>query len=117
MEMLEENVFTVRQFDPDQTSFGEMCDGVDRLRERLGEEFCTACRYCAECPEGLQIAELMEAWQNWRAFGLEKWAQETLRNTADEKQPARCNACGACEKKCPNGLRIQERLAQLSELV
>ncbi len=117
IEMLEENVKTVRDFDPSTANFEEMCTGLVRLREKLGERFCTGCRYCADCREGLDIARLMDIWQNWKAFGLEEWTRDTMRSLPEEKQPARCSACGDCEDKCPNDVAILERLAQLGELM
>ncbi len=116
LEMLEENVCTAREFDPEEASFAQICEGVDKLREKLGDQFCTACRYCTDCPEGLEIWRLMETWQNWKAFGLEEWACQAIENLSDEKQPARCSACGACEEKCPNDLPIRERLEELAAL-
>jgi len=117
LEMLEENVRTVGEFDPEETTFARICEGVDTLREQLGDRFCTSCGYCADCPEGLDIGGLMEIWQNWKAFGLEQWAHEALHRLADERQPARCTACGDCEDKCPNDLQIRERLQELKGLV
>ena len=117
LEMLEENVRTVQDFDPGQANFEEMCEGLDRLREKLGDKFCTACRYCAECPSGLEIWRLMDIWQHWQVFGLEDWARDALKQLPDEKKPSNCEACGACEEKCPNRLEIQERLKELDALV
>ncbi len=117
LEMLEENVRTVGEFDPAQANFQEMCAGLDRLREKLGQTFCTSCRYCAECPAGLEIWRLMDIWQHWKVFGLEDWARDALRQLPDEKRPARCTACGKCEEKCPNKLAVQERLRELGALL
>ncbi len=116
LEMLEENVSTVREFDPEEATFAQICEGVDKLREKLGDQFCTACRYCADCPEGLEIWRLMEIWKNWKVFGLEEWARQALEGLSEEKQPARCSACGECEEKCPNDLPIRERLEELKAL-
>ena len=117
IEMLEENVQTVKAFDPSEDTFAQMSEGVEKLREKLGDQFCTSCRYCSECPESLEIWRLMEVWQNWKAFGLEEWARNALSNMPEEKRPDRCTQCGACEEKCPNDLHIRERLAELKALL
>ena len=117
LEMLEENVRTVREFDPDKADFAGMCKGLDRLRETLGDRFCTSCRYCAECPAGLEIWRLMDIWQHWKVFGLEDWARNALRQFPAEKQPAQCTACRACEEKCPNQLEVCNRLKELGALL
>ncbi len=117
LEMLEENVRTVREFDPQEATFTQISEGVDKLRQQLGDQFCTSCRYCAECPEGLEIWRLMDIWQNWKAFGLEEWARNALKDLPEEKGPGRCSSCGSCEESCPNNLPIRERLEQLKALV
>ncbi len=117
LEMLEENVRTVREFDPAEGAAVRITEGIDKLRKELGDRFCTACRYCAECPEGLEIWRLMEIWQNWKAFGLEEWARNALKGIPEGKGPARCSSCGACEGKCPNNLHVRDRLEQLKVLV
>ena len=114
--MLEENVEAVRDFDSGQANFAEMCEGLDRLRQKLGDRFCTTCRYCAECPASLDIWRLMEIWQYWKVFGLEAWARDALSQLPDEKMPSSCTACGACEEKCPNQLDIQKRLRELDAI-
>lgn len=117
LEMLEENVRTIADFDPGQVDFTEMCQGLDRLRDKLGSNFCTACRYCAECPAGLEIWRLMGIWQHWKVFGLETWAREALRQLPAEKKPTMCTQCKACEEKCPNRLEVSERLKELATLM
>jgi predicted aldo/keto reductase-like oxidoreductase len=117
LEMLEENVETVGSFGPDEADWEEMCAGLDHLREKLGERFCTSCRYCAECPAGLEIWRLMNIWQHWKVWGLEDWAADALRKLPDEKKPTNCTQCGACEEKCPNKLEVQARLEQLGALL
>jgi len=117
LEMLEENVETAGSFEPDEADWQEMCAGLDRLREGLGERFCTSCRYCAECPAGLEIWRLMDIWQHWKVWGLEDWAADALRKLPDEKKPTNCDACGDCEEKCPNKLDIRQRLEELGTLL
>jgi hypothetical protein len=113
LEMLEQNARTVREFDPQQASHEAMCAGLDRLRAKLGQSFCTSCRYCAECPEGLEVWRLMEIWQRWKVWGLEDWARQALKDLPDDQQPAKCSACGNCEGKCPNTLEIRKRIEEL----
>ena len=117
MEHLEQNVRTVREFDPQEdASFEELTAGLDALRAELGEEFCTGCRYCMPCPEGVNIPRYMEIYRNSRAFGLDEWARDALNNVDEEAHLDNCTECGQCEEACPNDLPIRERLRELAKM-
>jgi len=116
IEMLEENVRTVKEFDPEATSFEEMCEGVDRLHSALGDAFCTGCRYCQPCPQGVNISRYMQLYNSWKAFGLTDGVREALAGFPDEWRASNCNECGRCEKQCPNSIPIRERLKEMQAL-
>ncbi len=114
LEQLEQNVNTVKAFDPlGDFDFEAACAGLDKLRSRLGNHFCTACGYCMPCPQGVDIPRYMNITQNWDCFGLEDWAREQMEQVPPEKRLSLCNDCGTCEKKCPNNLPIRKILADL----
>jgi len=113
MEQLEQNVKTVREFEPGTVDFGSMCEGLDRLRAALGERFCTMCKYCMPCPQGVDIPRHMEIYRNWKCFGLAAWMQSALKGVPEAQSAVKCNECGACETKCPNTLAIRDALKEL----
>jgi predicted aldo/keto reductase-like oxidoreductase len=114
LDQLEQNVQTANGFDPEKDGrFEEMCAGLDRLRASFAGGFCTACGYCRPCPQGVDIPRYMGIHQNWKAFGLEEHAAGAMQGVNPDKSLLRCDACGACEAKCPNGLPIREKLAEL----
>lgn len=78
---------------------------------RLAEDVCGDCRYCAGCPAGIDIPGIMRLLDESRAFPYE-WHQQQRAYQRFEKDFADCIDCGLCEKRCPLGLRIRERLAQ-----
>ncbi len=117
LDQLEQNARTARAFDPAaETPFERLCEGLDRLRERLGDRLCTACRYCMPCPQGVPIPRALELYRLWKAFGLAETARRGLRSLPPAESLERCNACGQCEKKCPNRLPVREMLRELAEL-
>jgi len=116
MEQLDRNIATARDFDPAAGGFETMCEGLDRLRAELGDTFCTACRYCMPCPQGIDIPRHMQAHRNWRCFGLDAWAREELKRIPAEQSLDNCDRCGACEEKCPGRLGVREMLEELAGL-
>jgi predicted aldo/keto reductase-like oxidoreductase len=115
LEQLEQNVRTVKQFEPSQEAFQTMSEAVDRLRQTLGTAICTTCRYCVPCPQGVEIPLYMAEYTNWRCFGLDDWVRGALKRVPPEKSLNRCKDCEACEKKCPNHLPIRQRFKELRE--
>jgi predicted aldo/keto reductase-like oxidoreductase len=117
MEQLEENVKTVHAFDPARDgAHEEMCAGLDRLREALGNRICTACRYCQPCPQGVDIPRYMEFYRLWKCFGLEDHVRSNLKEIKAENRLDRCNECGQCEDKCPTHLPVRETLKEIKTL-
>ena len=117
MAQLEQNVRTVKDFDPAQDAdFKQLCEGLDRLRTALGDRFCTACRYCMPCPEGVDIPAYMEIHRNWKTFDLRDWAVNAMGGIPQDKSRDLCDECRSCEAKCPNKLPVPLMLGELAEL-
>ena len=114
MEQLEQNVKTVREFDPQRDGkFEEMCAGLDRLKKTLGERICTACRYCLPCPQGVDIPRYMELYRNWKCYGMEEQTRTGIKAMPPKSSLANCNECGLCEEKCPNDISVRDVLKDL----
>ena len=125
IDFVKQNAQTVKDFDPQKDGIHDIvCEGVDRLRETVGEKICTNCGYCMPCPEGVDIPHHMGLFRNWKCFGLDaasenwpgSWVQNAIHTVPAEQRVTRCNKCGQCEEKCPNELAIRDTLAQLAEL-
>ena len=82
-------------------------------KEKLADLYCTSCGYCLPCPKGVSIEWVFDAYSTYKVYGALEWAKEEYRemkrrnpkNTAEN-----CVQCGACEKKCPQNIKIMEQL-------
>ncbi len=72
---------------------------------------CTACRYCSDCPQGIDIPALFGAYNDH--IGLKAnylLAVEYLLRTPPEKHATACIRCGQCEERCPQGIAIMDNI-------
>ncbi len=72
---------------------------------------CTSCRYCTSyCPNKLDIPELINIYNQNIVF-VNSIDKSKLTGTKD---PNLCVACGACERVCPQGIKISEMMRKLN---
>ncbi len=117
IEMVRENVATASE-----SSVGEFTDAdfalIDevraqiRLKEKVG---CTGCGYCMPCPKGVDIPGNFLSYNTmyleskkagWFQFG------QTVALTKEPAFASQCIQCGKCEKHCPQGIPIREKLKE-----
>ncbi|MBR5569370.1 MAG: aldo/keto reductase [Oscillospiraceae bacterium] len=92
----------------------EELEGMEKIREFLGTQFCRRCNYCAPCNVGIPIPAvfLMEGY--YSRYGLQDWAKE--RYAALPKKASDCVQCGACESRCPYDLPIRDMMKKAKEI-
>ena len=79
-----------------------------------GQGFCTGCKYCMPCPEGINIPLMMEIVYLDKLLGLSDRAARFYKNrVTPENSPANCTQCGQCEEKCTQHLHITEEMKYL----
>lgn len=115
MEQLEENL---RVFD----TYGVGCltEEENALYDRAREAWktvvkvpCTGCRYCMPCPQGVDIPDIFEVYNNLARVSDPERAQKWLypQVIADAGRGAdKCVKCGKCERQCPQEIKIIEEL-------
>jgi uncharacterized protein len=114
--MVEENTATASREEP--LSDAERAAIAAQLDEkkRLAELYCTGCKYCLPCPNGVNIPRNFRAMNTLRVYGLRDHAREIYRSMNAEHEnnmPASaCVECGQCEPKCPQHIPIIEQLRE-----
>ena len=76
---------------------------------------CTGCGYCMPCPKGVDIPGTFAAWNRYHTESKFGGFREYLMCTALRKNSAaasNCIACGKCERHCPQGIPIREKLKE-----
>lgn len=75
---------------------------------------CTGCGYCQPCPHGVDIPNCFAAFNHSFAQGYATGIREYFMCTILRRSKSNaglCVSCGACEKKCPQHIRIRKGLS------
>ena len=115
IEMVEENCRVASE-----AQAGELTDEdfatLEKVKAAINKAVrvgCTGCGYCMPCPQGVDIPALFRCYNHMYTEGKndgrsEYWQTVSLRK---EKAFARqCIQCGACERRCPQGIAIREQI-------
>lgn len=104
---IEENLAAVQNTAP--LSDKEL-QGIQKVRDQLGTNFCRRCNYCAPCTVGISIPNVFLMAGYLQRYGLADWAKG--RYGALPVKASACVGCGICETRCPYHLPIREMLKQ-----
>jgi hypothetical protein len=78
---------------------------------------CTRCGYCLPCPQGVDIPEVFQLWNDMAMESYQGHCrfQYTRMVHAMGNGATECIECGICEGKCPQELPIIESLKEAHE--
>jgi predicted aldo/keto reductase-like oxidoreductase len=78
---------------------------------------CTSCRYCMDCPAGVDIPKVLGAYNNYSIRKeipvLFKLEYNVL---GESKQAHNCVNCGQCVQHCPQGIDIPGWMGRINSL-
>lgn len=126
MDQVVDNVATMTDFEP----------LTDREREILGKAVaaylqkgtipCTGCRYCMDCPSGVDIPKVFAVYNKCAAnnqlpmsFGSRENAhifREAYEAIPESARAANCVACKRCMQHCPQKIEIPNRMKEIAEI-
>lgn len=84
----------------------------------LSPHYCRMCHRCdGACPQGLPVAHLQRLLLYAESYGQPERARALHSALPAELRQPHCSSCSACHVRCPNGVRVRDRLIQASEVL
>ena len=117
IDMVKENIRIAETAEPNQ--FGEQEQAlIAQVREEIQKKMkvpCTGCGYCMPCPQQVDIPMTFHCYNLRYAEGKHSGMWEYVQSTAmrrDTTSASQCIGCGKCERHCPQGIQIREKLKE-----
>ena len=118
MKQVEENIIYASQ---SQTG-GMTPDDVSRLVKveeiinAIPQIPCTLCKYCS-CPQGVSIPACFAAMNEGLKYGINAALMIYNWWMKKEENADKCIACGECEEKCPQHIKISEEMPKVAKYI
>ncbi len=117
LEMVQENIRTAET--AQAGCFGEAQHTlVEQVREQIQKYMkvgCTGCGYCMPCPNKVDIPMAFHCYNVKYSEGKGSGMWEYVQSTAMRRETSsasQCIGCGKCERLCPQGIPIREKLKE-----
>lgn len=120
MEMVKENIRLAQN--AQAGAFGEAERELTRkVKEAIQEKMkvgCTGCGYCMPCPQHVDIPMAFHCYNVRYSEGKKSGRWEYVQATAMRKETSsasQCVGCGKCERHCPQGIPIRDKLKEAAK--
>ena len=115
-EQVFENVRTLSAFRPlSHSELATLRQALAAYRQSASIP-CTGCRYCMDCPSGVDIPRLIGIYNEYLRSGSGNQFLAHTHNLGKASQPENCVSCGACLEKCPQKVPIPDLMHKMCEL-
>lgn len=117
MAQLEDNVAMMTNFEPmNEKELEAVAKVVEEIR-KVNDIPCTGCRYCMDCPMGVDIPEIFAIHSRLKIFGKDKSFVEDYKEVMENGNGAEhCIGCQQCMNHCPQSIEIPDKLAMIHRL-
>lgn len=130
-EQVRDNVATMTGFTPLTAADQAVIDQAAAAYRATGVIGCTACRYCMDCPSGVDIPEVFGTYNRCATtLGLPVFVDLMHHVNKDSQafvqaydalpeavRAEHCTECGQCVERCPQHIDIPERMRFISGLI
>lgn len=113
MEHLKENIDTFSPLEPLSDDEEKTLAVALKTYKEAGIVPCTGCRYCTPCPAGVAIPDIFKIYNDYRRTVRLSQTKKAYEALGSDAMATSCVECGACLKKCPQGIEIPKELKRI----
>jgi predicted aldo/keto reductase-like oxidoreductase len=121
MEQVTDNVATMENFRPLSEADREVIAKAVLAYRTAGAVPCTGCRYCMDCPQGVDIPRNLATYNDYlykkerNMPGYNFGFSMEYGRIGEEAQAHNCVGCRQCEEKCPQHIEISLQMELIQE--
>lgn len=118
LEQVEDNTSYMEEFKPLNEKEKDILSSIVPIIDNSIAIPCTACGYCLKgCPMNIPIPQLFSLYNKEKIFPsqIKDAKNNYLKITSNQFLASSCLKCGACEKSCPQHLKIRDYLEKIAD--
>lgn len=118
LEQVEDNTSYMEEFKPLNEKEKDILSSIVPIIDNSIAIPCTACGYCLKgCPMNIPIPQLFSLYNKEKIFPsqIKDAKNNYLKITSSQFLASSCLKCGACEKSCPQHLKIRDCLEKIAD--
>ncbi|WP_207721550.1 aldo/keto reductase [Neobittarella massiliensis] len=116
VEMMADNIDTLGDFVPLDSAEQAALERAVAALEAIHAVPCTGCRYCMDCPFGVDIPRIFAIYNDYKKHQNQFICKTSyLKDTPPEHRADQCKRCGKCMDHCPQHIRIPDQLAEIHQ--
>lgn len=113
-EQMEDNLKTFDPFTPLSPEEQEILRRAAQAYNDSGTVPCTGCRYCMDCPSGVNIPVVFRQYNHYQVSKKRDVFDGLYRYLPEKEKAHNCVSCGACVKLCPQGIDIPRFMGEIA---
>jgi predicted aldo/keto reductase-like oxidoreductase len=113
-EQMEDNLKTFSPFEPLSPEERKIVERAAEAYNDSGTVPCTGCRYCMDCPAGVDIPMVFRQYNHYQLSKKRDVFDNTYRYLPEGEKAHNCVSCGACVKLCPQAIDIPRFMKEIA---